>query len=189
MNKTAFHNSVLIILPGFLSISATLSAQNGQISGTVTDIKTGEKIIGVNIMVTNTLLVAASDSTGTYTILELKPGKYKLKCQLIGYQPVEMTDITVKGNDTTQVDFKLKQKVSDVQKGTIIVPGMDKYKANPYDVDPNISLGDAADLRDPHITIADANNSVDPGITIGGTGSLPFGKKDSLKLKKKPGKK
>ena len=183
--NTHFYTLLLIILIPFFSILSAFASQNGQISGTVTDTKTGENIIGANIIVINSTLGASSDSIGRYTILELKPGKYNLKCQLIGYGPEKIHDVEVKSNEITKVDFSLTQVKVEDNESTIIVPSSLENKSNPSDVDPYISIGEVDNSMDPEITIADPDNSVDPDITLEGTESLPFNKRDSLKVRKK----
>ena len=58
----------------FLCLPLSLFAQTtGKISGSITDDKTGEPLIGVNVMVEGTQLGAASDINGKYFILNVDP--------------------------------------------------------------------------------------------------------------------
>src|SRR4030066_1595521 len=92
MKKNAFYSSLIIFIVLF-SIPVLAASPYGQIKGTVTDAETGEKIIGANIIVRNTILGASSDINGKYVITELQPGKYQLECHFIGYEKRMTNDL------------------------------------------------------------------------------------------------
>ena len=99
-----------------LLIISTISAKSGIISGKVTDIQTGEPLIGANIIIMNTNWGAATDVSGLFTIRTIPPGVYSLRASYVGYAPMSVTDIKLDPGDSLYLEFKLKTDftVSDV---------------------------------------------------------------------------
>ena len=54
----------------------------GKISGIVLDAKTGEPLVGCNIVVENTQLGAATDQDGYFFIINMKPGLYTVSADV-----------------------------------------------------------------------------------------------------------
>jgi len=76
-----------------LLISIHALGQSTFLSGKVTDSETGESLIGVNLMLDDSL-GAVTDVTGNYT-LPLKAGPHQLKASFIGYETYIM-DLNIK---------------------------------------------------------------------------------------------
>ena len=83
----------------------------GKIVGFVNDKKNGEPLIGANVIVQNTPYGAATDIEGNYYILQLPPGIYQLKFDMIGYQSVVVNEVRVKVDLTTTVNAELNESV------------------------------------------------------------------------------
>ena len=93
-----------------LVCSSTLFAQNsGKISGFVRDAKTGEGIPGVNVVIKDTRMGAATDVDGSYFILRVPPGMYDVSVSIVGYRRVTQQNVQVNVDRTTTVDFKLEE--------------------------------------------------------------------------------
>ena len=100
-------------------ISAAGFAQGtGKISGTVTDGKTGETLIGVTVKIANTTKGQSTNVEGRYLINDLAPGKYVLQASYIGYSTKNITEIEVKANATAAVNIVMvesnSQKLNEV---------------------------------------------------------------------------
>jgi outer membrane receptor protein involved in Fe transport len=93
----------------------------GKITGTVTDAKTGEALPFVNIIIEGTNLGAATDIDGNYVILNIPPGKYNVKAQYIGYQPVLVENASVSIDLTTTLDFTLSESAVELEE--VVVQG------------------------------------------------------------------
>lgn len=91
----------LLILPTFVL------AQSGKIKGKVTDLTTGEALVGANVLVVGTSLGAATDINGEYTILSLNAGTYEVKASYIGYQTITQTNVRVNTDLTTELNYQL----------------------------------------------------------------------------------
>ncbi len=88
-----------------LLFSVSNFAQNYTVSGQVTDGKTGELLVGANVLIKNMGTGAATNGSGQYAI-SLPAGEYAIVCSYIGYEKVEK-DIEVNGDMT--VNFSLKE--------------------------------------------------------------------------------
>ncbi len=107
--------SLLLFLPTFLLASTT-----GKISGKVTDLQTGEPLIGANVIVVGTSFGAATDVHGEYTINFLDAGVYEVKASYLGYKTVTITNVRVNADLVTSLDFKLPATGVAVGEVTIV---------------------------------------------------------------------
>ena len=87
-------------------------ATHGKIAGVVKDKASGEVIPGANVTTTSggATVGATADASGRYFILNLPPGIYTVKASFVGYQAVDKTDVRVRSDLTTAVDFDLTEQ-------------------------------------------------------------------------------
>ena len=83
-----------------LFLSMTLSQTTGKISGIVIDGAESEPLPGANIYLEQTSFGTASDGSGRFTLINIPPGKYVLKVDMIGYKSIRMEDVNVSVNRT-----------------------------------------------------------------------------------------
>ncbi|MCB9033912.1 MAG: TonB-dependent receptor [Chitinophagales bacterium] len=102
--------SILFSLMLFFFGALISNAQNGIIKGKITDAKSGEELIGVNISVKGSLEGATSDIEGNYEI-ELPAGSYTIIYSYVGYTDKEEA-ITVTENQTITKDIQLSESLS-----------------------------------------------------------------------------
>ncbi len=100
-------NRWFTVLFSLLLLSTTVLAQSGKISGKVTDLSTGEPLIGANVLVVGSSLGAATDINGEYSILNLNAGVYDVKASYIGYQTITQTGVRVNSGLTAELKFQL----------------------------------------------------------------------------------
>ncbi len=91
-----------------LLINNVFSGTTGKIVGRVIDEDIGEPLIAANIIVKGAPIGAATDEDGFFMILNVPPGVYTLQAVYMGYSTKEITDVTVKVDLTTRVDFTMK---------------------------------------------------------------------------------
>ncbi|MBI2417593.1 MAG: TonB-dependent receptor [Ignavibacteriales bacterium] len=91
----------------------------GKIAGTVTDAKTKELLIGVNIQVTGTRYGGVSDAEGNFFIINLPPGVYEIKASYIGYSQVNIKNVRVSVDQTSRLDIELASET--LQLNSIVV--------------------------------------------------------------------
>ena len=106
---------ILLIYLGSLLIGQT----TGKITGTIKDAETNEVLIGANVIVQGTYAGAATDTDGTYYILNVKPGVYTLVVDMIGYKQVKMENVRISVNRTSNVNVDLTPTV--IQGETVFV--------------------------------------------------------------------
>jgi len=105
-----------------LSIILTTSsfAASGKISGRVTDSKTSEPLVGVNIIIEGSQIGAATDIDGLYFIINLTPGTYTLVSTYIGYERTIIENINVKSDLTSKIDFQMTATSLTTQEVTVV---------------------------------------------------------------------
>ena len=99
------------VLAGLLSISVLQAQLNrASVTGTVTD-ASGAVVVGVEVTATNlgTLEVsrAVTNSSGTYTILNLFPGQYSLHFTKTGFSSIDVPSITLESTQVAKFDEAL----------------------------------------------------------------------------------
>ncbi|MDP5170553.1 MAG: TonB-dependent receptor [Bacteroidia bacterium] len=83
-------------------------AQNGILSGTVSDDESGEPLIGATIAIVGTYKGGLSDEAGRFRIVDIKPGDYSIKITYVGYSEKIYNGITVAQGATQSLDIKLQ---------------------------------------------------------------------------------
>ncbi len=89
---------VLAVFICFLAVGLA-KAQNGSISGTLTDADSKEPIIGASVLVENTNLGSITDLEGKFTIKNVPAGSQTVLIKYIGYEDVKQT-LEVKNGET-----------------------------------------------------------------------------------------
>src|SRR5271165_771584 len=106
--RVFFAISIVLIMIG--SAGVLRADVTGSISGVVKDRSdaavVGAKIIAVNVE-TNLTHETVSGSDGSFSILALSAGTYKLTVTATGFRPFTETDIVVRVNDKLRVDVTL----------------------------------------------------------------------------------
>ena len=111
-----FKYSALIFL-----LSFTLSQTTGKISGIIVDKKTSDPLPGANVYLEGTSFGTASDGEGRFTIINIKPGRYKFKADMIGYKSIIMKDVAVSVNRTLSLNIEMDQTVIEGEVITVEV--------------------------------------------------------------------
>jgi len=82
-------------------------AQVGKLTGVVTDVQTGEPLVGVQVYLEGTGRGSLTTENGRYFILNVPPGVYTLVAELLGYQTTQFENVQVSIDITRTVDFQL----------------------------------------------------------------------------------
>lgn len=84
--------------------SAALTAgQTGKITGKILDQETGNPLPGVNVLLENTPMGAATDADGKFVILDIPPGLYIVKLSFIGYATITIENVRSTTDLTTNL--------------------------------------------------------------------------------------
>jgi len=76
------------------------------LSGTVSDEKTGELLVGVEIRFAGTDQKTYSDFDGKFSFSNVKPGNYNLVASYVSYNKASLTEVGVR--ETGKVDIKMQ---------------------------------------------------------------------------------
>ncbi len=107
--------ALAVLLPGIAL------AQKATITGTVTDAKSGETLMGVNVLLKGTYYGASSNMDGKYTVREVNPGEYTVEVSLLGYKKLQKTGVRVAAGATLKLDFQLEETVLSMGEEVVIV--------------------------------------------------------------------
>jgi len=105
MRKLLVFSLLLVFL-----VPLSLYAQKGNITGKITNSKTGEALVGANVVVQGTSFGAATGMNGVYEIRNVPVGNYTLKVTFIGYDEASAS-VQVTSGATATVDFQLDEQV------------------------------------------------------------------------------
>jgi hypothetical protein len=102
---------LLLVVCSLLLLPSAVSAQSA-FSGIVRDVS-GAVLPGVNVEVTSPVLIerartVVTDTTGRYTITDLRPGTYKLTFTLEGFATFVREGVELAGNTTAPINAELK---------------------------------------------------------------------------------
>ena len=111
-----------------LYVSFSVAPTTGKISGVVTDKRSSDPLPGTNVYLINTSYGTASDNTGRFTMINIPPGKYALKVDMIGYKSVQVDELIVSVNRTSSVDIEMEQTVIEGEVVTVEVARLAQKK-------------------------------------------------------------
>ncbi len=108
----------ILILITLLIGAGVINAQtSGKLAGKVLD-EDGNPLIAANITLENTMMGAATDVDGYYSIINVRAGYYNVRVQYIGYQTKVIQKVKINPDQTTKLDVTL---VPEVIKGEEVV--------------------------------------------------------------------
>lgn len=89
-----------------LELPATMSAQQGEVRGVITDAETGNPLPGASALLTGTFLGAAADRYGVYRVEKVPIGTHTIEVRFIGYRTVS-AEVTVTAGAKVELNFEL----------------------------------------------------------------------------------
>lgn len=104
--KTAGIVALMAVVAGSVFASGA-SAQNGALTGRVTEEGSGRALEGVTVSIVGTSFGAFTNATGGFLILSMPPGEYDVSASLVGYRAVEATAV-VPADGAAELDFALR---------------------------------------------------------------------------------
>ncbi len=108
---------ILILISPFFIIP--VSGQ-GTLKGIVRDKKNNETIVGANVRLkAATLLGAATNLDGSYSIGNIPAGTYDVICSFISYKTIEVTGVKIESGAIATLDFQLELMVSSLTGFTV----------------------------------------------------------------------
>ena len=100
----------LLFALSLFAVAQAFAGTTGKVAGVVKDAQTGEVLPGANVVVVGTRLGATTDVDGAYFILNVPPGILEVQASMVGYAKVTQTDVRVKIDQTTKLNFELREE-------------------------------------------------------------------------------
>ncbi len=129
MAKTA------IILASIALITIPLllfAGETGKVKGTVVNKETGDPIPGAAVQLLGTMQGCVTDSLGKFMVVLVAPGEYTVKASAVGYTPVEMSQVVISADLTTDIRIELTPAPTDP--GKVIKVTADRNKIDIHKV-------------------------------------------------------
>ncbi|MCX6225468.1 MAG: carboxypeptidase-like regulatory domain-containing protein [Bacteroidia bacterium] len=130
------------------------------IRGKVTDWKTGQPMIAVNISV-NDKWGSITDSTGSYKLL-LSPGQHTISFYFVGYETLSETVTAVDGESVDR-NVRMKERTNVLDE---VVVSAGRYEQKLSDVTVSMEVLKARQISNQNITSLDMILEKTPGINI-----------------------
>jgi len=89
--------------------------RNGAIRGIVVDNSTQQPLPGVSVMLVGTEIGCATDLDGSFYFVNLRPGSYHIRFQMMGYEPQTKLNLAVSPDRTLTLDIGLIQTILDME--------------------------------------------------------------------------
>ena len=103
-----------------LFLPVLLLAQNGRLTGRVTDGETGAPLAGATVVVIGTYSGAYTDDNGRYTLQGLKAGDYSIKFTYLGYAEKIVNGVNIKPGQDERLDVVLNSSVTTLGEVEIV---------------------------------------------------------------------
>ncbi|MFQ5538709.1 MAG: SusC/RagA family TonB-linked outer membrane protein, partial [Gemmatimonadota bacterium] len=109
-------------LPGLSS-----AQERGTITGTVTDVASGQPLSGAQIVIEGTNYGGLSNQSGRYLIPNVPAGEHRVRAILIGYGP-EVQDVMVTAGETSVADFRLALSAISLDQLVVTATGVQRKR-------------------------------------------------------------
>ena len=84
------------------------SQTSGKIAGKIVDKNTGRPLPGANVIIENTSFGAACDEQGEYFIINISPGLYTVRFEMMGYGIIRIKEVRISVNRTYPLDVNME---------------------------------------------------------------------------------
>lgn len=122
----------ILLLTLLVSLMPAVILAAGKVHGKVIDKDTGEPLIGATVSLIGTTRGAVTDENGEYSILQVEVGTYTVQASYVGYQPIQVSNVHVNDNLTTEQNFSLAKSAIQVAPVEIVAqrPLIEKSATN-----------------------------------------------------------
>ena len=155
---------VLFVL-AFMAFAMPAAAQNGTITGRVTD-EGGRGVAGAVVQAISglrTVASASADENGNYRLSNVAPGTYRVQARRIGYVLQSVDNVAVGAGATATADLRLTEAPTQLE---TVVTGASKAPEKVLDAPASVSVVSAAQVNErPSINVADHVAAL-PGIDV-----------------------
>lgn len=104
----------------FLGVNSLNAQEKAKIYGQVIDAETGETLIGANIRIEGTLIGAATDIDGRYSMENIEPGTYNVIFSFISFQTKIVSDVVLEAGQSLKLDVTLEVETFDLGEEVVV---------------------------------------------------------------------
>lgn len=123
---------LVVVMSGLLLLSSVaFAAGTGKIKGRVIDKESGEPIPGASVLIVGTTQGAMTDPDGSYLINLVPTETYVLRVTSVSYNTVEISDVVVSTDKTTEINIQMEKSVTDI--GKVIKVTADRDRIDKYE--------------------------------------------------------
>lgn len=141
-------------------------ASGGSLAGRVTTRGDAEPLVGVNVLLLNTVRGTTTNARGEFRIPGVPAGRYTLVFSMVGYHREKRSDVEVENGKETLLNVMLNQ--APVQTEQIVVTAS-KHEQSLQEVPASVSVMEAGEIKLRNsLTIDDALRYI-PGVNITGS--------------------
>ncbi|MDO4496953.1 MAG: TonB-dependent receptor, partial [Bacteroidales bacterium] len=109
-------------------VSATAFGQASQtIRGRITDVASGEKMIGVTVVVDGTNMGSISDEDGQFVITGVPVGRHTIKASFVGYEPIVLKEQMLSSGKEMVLSLRMRECVNELDE-IVIKPRVNKQQ-------------------------------------------------------------
>lgn len=112
----------LLLTISCFSYNLAIAQNSGIIRGKITDALSNETLPGVSVIIQGQNGGTVTDSSGNYTINDLKPGFYNIRFSYVGYKAKAVFDIQVTNSRPALVDAALETEAASLGEVRINAP-------------------------------------------------------------------
>jgi outer membrane receptor for ferrienterochelin and colicins len=96
---------LMVVVAG---LQVLFAQEYGTLEGQAVDARSGEKLLGVNILLESTVLGRITDLDGHFSIPRIPAGRYALRASMVGYKTLQQTGIVIQPGKTTRLQLRLE---------------------------------------------------------------------------------
>ena len=143
-------------------------SQTGVLSGTVSDAKTGEPLIGATVILEGTTIGSATNNDGRYFIRNIPAKSYNITVSFIGYIATTKFNIIIRSEGNIDINFNLQEDALLLDELIITPNPFEKLQTTPLSIQ-NLSQEEVAAYPGGNNDIAKVVQTL-PGVggTVGG---------------------
>ena len=145
-----------------------LGGTTGKLSGILIDKENGEPLIGCNIILEGTYHGTSSNEKGEYILLNLPPGLYTVRFEMIGYKKMVNNRVSIFTDKTTTLNGDL---VSSVIAGEEVIVVAEK-KLIQFDVTQSEAIITSEELAGMPVTEVSEVLRLQGGVTVDSDGGI-----------------
>ena len=163
---------------GLFPVQVSAQTETGQVTGIVTDARSGGPLSEVQVYVDGLQLGGLSRADGRFLILSVPAGTHDITAQRIGFS-ISTQSVTVTGGGTVSANFAMSTQALGLDE--IVVTGT-AGNSRRREIGNSVAQINIADVADRPVLVSDMLQGATPGLEMtGGSGQLGQGKQIRLR--------